>query len=270
MRTPLLPSGVLSLSLLLGAAGCLPYTVGSTAQTVPTSQTTSAGSWYFIPNAIRHDGDSIGVPLAGFDEEYRHGLDERSDIGLRITAGSGAVINYKHRFVDYGTGSPALAYLVGAGVVNFGEHLHFEGTLIASGDERASIMPYGGVRVMQVMPIASGAVNDSPTMGLFGGLQLGDAAFTIRPELGVFYDHSALDLRSRNVIFVPAVTFARRRARESRVDADPIDNLHPPAMGGGTGAPVRRGGLRCLFVRCAPLASRADPRSVGGSTSALH
>lgn len=268
MRTPTFLAGVLSLSLLLGATGCLPYTVGSTAQTVPTSQTSSAGTWYFIPNAVRHDGDTLGIPLAGFDEEFRHGIDERSDIGFRITAGSGAVINYKHRFVDYGTGSPALAYMVGAGVVNFGEHLHFEGSLIASGDEQAAIMPYGGLRVMQVMPIASGAVNDSPTMGAFGGLQLGDPSFTIRPELGVFYDHSALGLRSRNVIFVPAVTFARGRRRDSREGADPFS--HPPAIGDGTSAPVRRGGLRCLIVRCAPLASRADPRSVRGSTSALH
>jgi hypothetical protein len=72
-------------------------------------------------------------------------------------------------------------------------------------------MPFGGVRAMQVVPLNAGAVHDSPTLGAFGGVQLGDGAFALRPELGVFYDRSALGVRSASFIVVPAITIQRRR-----------------------------------------------------------
>jgi hypothetical protein len=61
---------------------------------------------------------------------------------------------------------------------------------------------------MHVVPISSGAVTDRPSAGVFGGMRLrvGDS-FSISPELGVYYDHSALELRDRNVIVIPSVTF---------------------------------------------------------------
>jgi hypothetical protein len=89
-----------------------------------------------------------------------------------------------------------------------------QGTLIASAREDVAIAPFGGLRAIQVFPISQGAVYDRPTIGVFGGAQLGDRAFTIRPELGVFYDHSALGIRRGDVIFVPAVTIQRRRREE--------------------------------------------------------
>lgn len=236
----------LSIPILAGASACLPYTVGSTAQTVPVGQTSTSTSWYFIPNALKAPGDSIAAPLAGVDKEWRHGIDERSDLGVRVTSGAGAVINYKHRFVDYGQGgAPALAYMVGSGVVNGGQHLHFESTLLASGDERAAVMPYGGLRIMQVLPISAGAAHDSPTIGVLGGLQLGDASFIVRPELGVFYDRSALGVRSANYIIVPAVTLQRRSRAESQ--------LATPGMAGkhdATGERSKGDVLRCLIGFC--------------------
>ena len=67
---------------------------------------------------------------------------------------------------------------------------------------------------MQTIPITAGAVSDRPTIGVFGGLQIGSKYFSARPELGVFYDHSALGLRQRDVLFVPAITLMRGRQRE--------------------------------------------------------
>ena len=55
---------------------------------------------------------------------------------------------------------------------------------------------------------------------VFGGVQIGDTEFAIRPELGVFYDHSALGLRSSDIIFVPAITL-RRAPRRHRAEASP-------------------------------------------------
>jgi hypothetical protein len=222
---------------------------------VPAGQTTSSSSWYFIPNAFKHPGDTIATPLAGVDKEWRHGLDQRSDVGVRITSGAGAVVNYKQRFRDYDKGGPALAYMVGGGIVNAGEHAHLEATLIASGNEQASVMPFGGVRAMQVIPITTGAVNDSPTIGAFGGVQFGDAAFTIRPELGVFYDRSALGVRSASFIVVPAITLQRGRRRSD------ARTVAPTAMSGSRDQPGERGMgrlIRCLITRC-PIAPSGAP-----------
>ena len=239
-------------AILLDASACIPYTVGSTAQTAPIGQTTQATSSYFIPNAIRRPGDTISTPLLGVDREYRHGLDAQSDVGVRLLP-VGAALDYKHRFRDYTPGSPALAYMVGGGVVNGGLHALFEGTVIASGDETAQATPFGGVRAMQVTPISQGAVHDSPTIGAFGGVQLGDATYRIRPELGVFYDHSALKLRRGDVIFVPAITIQRApRQAARRANAPPATPPLGPPPSGLTARDV----LRCLLGLCPGTARR--------------
>ena len=233
-------------AVLINATACIPYTVGSTAQTAPIGVTTSATSSYFIPNAIRRPGDTIGTPLLGVDREYRHGLDAQSDVGVRLLP-VGAAVDYKHRFRDYSSGSPALAYMVGGGVVNGGLHALFEGTVVASGDESAQAMPFGGVRAMQVAPITQGAVHDSPTIGAFGGVQLGDATYRIRPELGVFYDHSALKLRRGDVIFVPAITIQRAPRQAARGASVPPAS---PPLGSPPSGLTARDVLRCLLGFC--------------------
>jgi hypothetical protein len=254
---PLVRLALVALLIVQGATACIPYTVGSTAQTVPDGQTTHASSWYFVPNAFKGPHDSIAAPMAGMDNEWRHGVDAKSDVGFRLVP-TGVVLNYKHRVTDAQAGRPAVAYMVGGGVVNFGEHMHLEATLIASGDESSSMMPFGGLRAMQVIPISAGAVKDSPTIGAFGGFQLGDAAFSIRPELGVYYDHSALGVRSSNVIFVPAVTLQRGRRRHE------AQTIAPQRIQGASPAPPLASGMgdlvRCALGFCAGPA--APPHSV--------
>lgn len=223
MRTRIPPA--LASALLLTATACIPYTVGSTAQTVPAHKTTSTGTWYFIPNAFKEPGDSVAAPLVGVDAELRHGLDARSDIGLRVVP-AGIVINYKRRLgADTSHTRAATALMTGAGIVNLGEHAHLEATIIRSGHQRGTLTPFGGARAMQVIPISAGAVHDSPTLGLFGGVRIGDGDFSIVPELGVFYDRSALHVRSADVILVPSVTIQRGRgARGGR------GRLWPPRL----------------------------------------
>jgi hypothetical protein len=205
---------VAALLVLPSFTACLPYTVGTTAQTVPANETTHSTSYYFVPNAFKSPDDSVGAPMAGADYEWRHGLDARSDVAVRLLPG-GATTSYKRRIgADTSHRSGARAFSIGGGIVNWGEHALIEGTLMASGREDANITPYGGVRAMQTIPITSGAVSDRPTIGAFGGLQIGTQWFSARPELGVFYDHSALGMRQSNVIFVPAVTLMRGRRRE--------------------------------------------------------
>ena len=202
----------LTLAALTLTTSCLPYTVGSTAQTLAPGTTRRTAMVYFIPDAVDLTGDdSIAAPMRGVDVEFRRGLSDRSDIGVRFPSGSGAVVTYKRRIA--GTSAPesgAVSFMTGGGFVNFAEHAELELTMMASGKESSSVTPYGGLRTMQVIPMSRTAVHDKPTAGGFFGMRvlLGDLEVT--PELGVYYDPSALGIRSTNYIFVPAFGITRR------------------------------------------------------------
>ena len=198
-------------SLLVAAlaapwAACIPYTVGSTAQTVPQGEVRQATTMYWIPNAARL-GEDRAATLPGLDGEARWGLSGSTDVGLRVTSLSGMVVSLKHRLRGGAhPDSAAVSIMPGLGIVNGGEHAHVELSLVASGRTRGRVTPYGGLRVMQVAPITEGAVHDSPTAGGFLGLRLGSDELGVAPEVGVFYDRSALGMRDRRVIVVPSIT----------------------------------------------------------------
>ena len=187
--------------------GCIPLTVGSTAKPVPVGTTVHSTSAYFVPNSFDDSLNHRSYPRYGVDYEVRFGLDDYSDIGVRVPSASGIVANYKRRLngVSQAPGA-ATAIMVGGGIVNWGEHAHLEATLITSAAENDRFTPYGGLRAMQVIPIDRGAVHDSPTLGGFLGARIGTLTAGISPEIGIFYDHSALHLHKDNILFVPAIT----------------------------------------------------------------
>ena len=188
-------------------ASCLPYTVGSTAQPVAPGEVRRSATVYVIPNAIDVLGDSASGAIRGLDVEARWGVTPDMDLGVRIPSASGVVVNAKHRVRGGRDESDAaLAVMPGLGFVNWGQHAHFELSLLASGATRRQLTPYGGLRVMQVAPMSRGAAHDAPTAGAFFGLRIGNANLGISPEIGVFHDRSALELRKRKVIYVPAIT----------------------------------------------------------------
>jgi hypothetical protein len=196
----------------LAAGACIPYATGTTALTTPPGEMVPSASVYFIPGgAERLTVDSAGGSYFGIDPEFRMGLDDRSDLGIRAPGFVGLVVDYKHRMDGRpNDAGPALAYLVGAGVVNGGEHALLEAALVASGragGTSAAATPYGGVKVMHVVPLEADAVSDDPTVGVFAGLRIGTEALAISPELAVFYDRSALGLRDGNWIVVPSFSF---------------------------------------------------------------
>jgi hypothetical protein len=216
--------------LVASFVGCLPYTVGTTARTVAPEETTRTFSHYFIPNAVEVLDDTVVGPLFGVDYEVRFGIDERSDVGIRLASSSGVVANYKRRLDRFDRPEEAgVALLTGAGIVNWGTHAHLEATLLASGRDSDRATVYGGLRVMQVVPISRGAVHDSPTAGGFLGVRIGSAERGFSPELGVFYDRSALDIRRGTVIFVPAVSLHGDilRALRGRGGGDRGDGARP-------------------------------------------
>ncbi len=201
--------------ILLGCSvyltSCIAYSVGTTARPVPKGEFQPNLAAYFIPGGIDSPGNDAAddsLSYASADFEGRWGLSDRSDLALRAPAGSGVIVTWK-RLVNAvnDPDSTAVATVIGGGIVNFGNHAYVEAGLIASGRED-DVVPYGGLRAMHVVPISSGVVSDTPTAGVFGGVRFRVGTnFSLSPEVGIYYDESALGLRERDIIVVPSVTF---------------------------------------------------------------
>ncbi|HYO74951.1 MAG TPA: hypothetical protein VE010_00695 [Thermoanaerobaculia bacterium] len=202
---------MLAVPLLL-TTSCISYAVGTTARPAPKGDFQPNLMVYTVPGGIEEVGaeddvDDASLAYASADFEGRWGLTDRSDLALRVPAASGAILTYKRMFGPNDPARPAFAGIVGGGIVNFGNHAYVEAGLIGSGIEDGGV-PYGGIRTMHVMPIASGAVEDSPTVGIFGGYRMRiNESLSLSPELGIYYDEPALQLRERNIIFIPSISF---------------------------------------------------------------
>lgn len=190
--------------MLLVLAGCVPHTVATTAQPVPEGESAPVLIWYSIPNGIEVMRDSA-VAWAGIDVEGRLGVSDRADVGLRIPSASGLVATYKYRLSkSYDPRAPATAVMGGGGLLNWGNHAHVELTFLASA-RQALFTPYGGLRLAQVVPLSRIGKHDSPTAGGFFGVRIGREQLGVSAEVGVFYDRSAMQVRSSDVIVVPAL-----------------------------------------------------------------
>lgn len=201
---------IAALALLGGA--CVPYAVATTAQPVPRGEMLRSNVTYFVPAGVDLRSDSTAsASYVGLDSELRFGLGDGMDVGLRFPGLAGAVVNVKRRLGSGDATRAASAVMMGAGVVNGGNHALLEATVVTSGRERDTATPYGGARAMHVLPLNDVAVSDTPTIGLFGGVRLGSARGGFSPELGIYYDRSALGLRSSSIIVVPSVTLHARR-----------------------------------------------------------
>lgn len=200
--------------LAAALAGCTPYAVHNTARPLYPGERSVRTIVTIVPGGaeLRSSGGSTerSAAVPTLDSELRNGLDDRSDIGMRLNAGSGLIVSWKRRLdgrtIDAGA---ATAVLLGAGIVNLGNHAHFEATLIHSAQERRTVVPYGGLRAIQVAPMSVGAVHDRPTLGGFAGARLETLLDGANFELGVFYDRSALGMRRGDLVIVPSLSFAR-------------------------------------------------------------
>lgn len=230
--------------LLVAAAhttGCLPYSMGATAATVRPQEieTTTSMTKIVSAGSLRRPD---GVSTSSADLEMRTGLNDRSDIGVRVTTLSGLVMSYKHRLAGSNT-TGGLAVQSEGGFVNFGAHGLLGVSVVGSSNEVRDVGVFGGARVLAVAPMTTGAVSDRPSTGGFLGLRLGAGPVSFYPEVGVFHDPSALHLRRSSWIVVPTLAIRRsrsnrwQRADGRRVPWDrPVDGVHP--------APVVRPGGR--------------------------
>ncbi|HLM67691.1 MAG TPA: hypothetical protein VK358_09200 [Longimicrobium sp.] len=215
---------------LLLSGGCIPYATGTTAATVAPGEVEPGTAVYFVPGGIETlTADSSGGSLIGFDVEARMGLDERSDLGIRLPGAVGAVLDYKRRVTGLeDPDGPGLALLVGGGVVNGGEHAIAMGGFVASGRRTDRATPYGGFKAMQVFPLTEEAVEDDPTIGFFAGLRIGTQGLGVSPEIAVFYDRSALGLRDNDVILVPSLTVHGDQLLDALLGRRPPTYPRPP------------------------------------------
>ena len=195
----------------LMVTGCLPYAVGTTAHPVEESEGPVATTTvYAIPDGLEgideNDQDEA-VGYMGIDTEIRFGVNEQTDVGVRLPGVSGVVVNVKRRFVGADTSGFAMAVMGGTGFINYGQNWYFGGTLMASGREAATLTPYGGARIMQTFPLSESAASDTPAAGGFFGVRIGDRQLGISPEVAIYYDEPALGISNDDpVLFIPSVT----------------------------------------------------------------
>ena len=88
MTTTMLLRRTAGAGLLLGLVGCIPYTIGSTAQTAPVGEqirTTTAGFVIGGGSDLQDaDGGNGNTNMPMSDVEVRWGLTDHSDLGIRL------------------------------------------------------------------------------------------------------------------------------------------------------------------------------------------
>ena len=154
------------------------------------------------------DDDNVNESgKAGFiiGNEARVGLDERSDVGVRLLGLGSLTATYKRRLSGRVGTDEGASVIVGAGVVRL-THFHLEGTLVTAYPTDGLVVPYGGVRVQHLIPFSEDAESVAPAIGLFGGGQFGWDDLGLSPELGIFYSPDPRRLDS-SIIYAPSVTF---------------------------------------------------------------
>jgi hypothetical protein len=187
--------------------GCFPYVVANTAQTVFPGERMNTVSVFVLPDGVvRADSGTGVIPLV--DSEWRWGLKENADIGVRVTSFSGINVNYKRRLTGRNhPDSAAISAMFGLGTPDFFLHASADVTLMASLGQRGGVVPYAGVRAMYATPLRRDIVLKSPAAGAFLGLRLGNSVDAVLPEIGVYYDEPADDLRrSGNIVVIPSIS----------------------------------------------------------------
>ena len=194
------------------SSGCVPYSVGGTPRTVAPREVEPSAVLQIA--SARRDvdrGDRTNRPGLTLGNEARLGLDEVSDVGVRLTGLGGVTATYKRRLSGDPDGDRGAAVSVGAGVIGL-SHAHAEATLVLAGGPvpGQQIHPYGGVRAQALLPFSDGAASSDPAVGLFGGARVGWPDLSLAPELGVFYSPSPNRSESSWIV-VPSVTLRGER-----------------------------------------------------------
>jgi hypothetical protein len=200
----------LSAGVLLLCTGCISYTVGMGAETTPVGERASTSSLNWVPGTLGDSAYRRTTRRPSVDSDFRRGIDERTDVGVRLATYSGVMVTWKRQLTRADTASAPenrtrTALMLGGGVLNAGEHAGVEATLVTSGPWSSVGQPYAAARVMQVVPLNADAREDDPVAGLAIGFQFGDRHHSVGPELAVYYDRSVLGLNANRILVIPAL-----------------------------------------------------------------
>lgn len=198
--------------------GCISYTVGQGAETAPQGERVSSSSVSVVPGTLN---DEIPTRRPSVDTEIRQGVGPRTDIGFRIATWSGFMVTWKRQLTRADSSArqenrPRTSIMLGGGILNLGEHAGLEATLLSSGKWSQFGQLYGAIRAVQVIPITRTARQDDPVIGASVGYLIGDRAYSIGPELGVYYDRSVLGLNTNRILVIPSVVVRRTGVRGFR------------------------------------------------------
>lgn len=202
---------------LLGLGGCVPYAVGTTADTVAPREVEPSAVLQAVSSRRDLDRDDdprgAGITIAN---SARLGLDARSDVGVMIVGLGSISATYKRRLTGPLNSDRGTALIVGGGVIGT-SHLHAEATLVASPGAlqiAPRVVPYAGVRVQDLTPFGNNGLGSAPAIGLFAGGRFGWPDLALSPELGIFYSPSPLP-SDDTVIVVPSITVRGDRLRRA-------------------------------------------------------
>lgn len=206
-----------ALAAFVGLSGCVPYAVGAPPSTVAEREVQPSAVLQVASarRDLQADDEAGGAALA-VGNEARLGLDDRSDVGVRLIGLGSLTATYKRKVAGPVGSDEGVAVIVGAGVIG-SRHLHAEATVVASPGPLAvapQVVPYGGVRLQDLTPFAGDALATAPALGLFVGARVGWPDLAIAPELGVFYSPSPL-AGDGEVVVVPSVTLHGDRIRKA-------------------------------------------------------
>ncbi|MEO0558937.1 MAG: hypothetical protein AAF170_12215 [Bacteroidota bacterium] len=189
-------------------AGCVPYAVGMTPDTVPERQVSPSAVVQIASGRraldVDDSPDKDGRAAFVIGNEARVGLDERSDVGVRLLGLGSVTATYKRRLTGQVGTDEGSALIVGAGVIGL-SHFHLEATVVTAYPVEGPVVPYGGVRVQHLVPFTEEALSPVPAVGAFGGARFGWSDLSLSPELGVFYSPSPTG-RDSDIIYAPSIT----------------------------------------------------------------
>lgn len=182
----------------------MPYNIGQTARTTPTGQAVPSATFQYASGDRLREPSDDGGPAVMLSNGVRLGLDEHSDIGLRVV-GLGAVVTYGRRLRGVPGTDAGTTLLAGGGILlGDGGHTHLEASIVTSSAPIGELTPYGGVRAQYLGPF--GSDNESGgAVGVFGGIRFGEPDLAIAPEVGIFYSPSNR-VNESNWIVAPSVT----------------------------------------------------------------
>lgn len=197
----------LILCAVMLVTGCLPYAVGTTAATLEPREVTRNVTMSGARNLVALNDSKVYSGVSIIDAEARLGIDERSDVGLRVAGGAGLAMSYKRRVVGR-RDDAGLAVQGDLGALALGDVGMLGITAIASGRESGTYTPFGGLRVLATASLGGDHPARPPAFGLFAGLRIGEARIGLSPEVSIFRDRVARDTHSvPGWVVVPSLTF---------------------------------------------------------------